>query len=115
LRITPLDPHMQGTSALVVDANNASRCTLVNFLKDFGVQETVQARRAHDARRLLEPRRFDFVGCDYHFEGEPISGQDLMDDLRLSHLLPLSTVVVMISAEAGHAKVAEAAEAALDA
>lgn len=38
-----------------------------------------------------------------------------MDDLRLSRLLPLSTVVVMIYGEAGYCKVAEAAEAALDA
>ena len=38
-----------------------------------------------------------------------------MDDLRLAQLLPLSTVVVMISSEAGYTKVAEAAEAALDA
>lgn len=111
----PLDRHMQGTTALVVDGNDASRSVLVSFLRDFGVGETVQARRAQDARRLIELRRFDIVVCDYHFEGEPISGQDLMDDLRLSHLLPLSTVVVMISTEAGRAKVAEAAEAALDA
>jgi hypothetical protein len=38
-----------------------------------------------------------------------------MDDLRLARALPLATVVVMISAEAGYSKVAEAAEAALDA
>lgn len=64
---------------------------------------------------MLEKLNFDIVVCDYVFDGEPINGQDLMDDLRLAQLLPLSTVVIMISAEAGHSKVAEAAEAALDA
>lgn len=111
----PLDSEIGGTTGLVIDSNNASRSVLVNMLREFGVAEVTQARRAQDARGLLEQRRFDIVVCDYHFEGEPVSGQDLMDDLRLARLLPLATVVVMISAEAGHAKVAEAAEAALDA
>jgi len=113
--MTPLDSEMNGTRALVIDANNASRGMLVTMLREFGVGEVAQAHRAQDARRILELQRFDIVVCDYHFDGEPVSGQDLMDDLRLAHLLPLATVVVMISAEAGHAKVAEAAEAALDA
>jgi len=113
--MTPLDSEMDGTKALVIDGNNASRGLLVTLLREFGVGEVAQARRAQDARRILELQRFDIVVCDYHFDGEPVTGQDLMDDLRLAHLLPLSTVVVMISAEAGHAKVAEAAEAALDA
>ena len=111
----PLDSEMKGSTALVIDGNNASRGMLVTLLREFGVDEVAQARRAQDARRILELQRFDIVVCDYHFDGEPVSGQDLMDDLRLAHLLPLSIVVVMISAEAGHAKVAEAAEAALDA
>ena len=111
----PLDPEIAGATALVVDGNNASRSVLVSLLRDFGVAEVVQARRAQDARRILEQQRFDIVVCDYHFDGEPVSGQDLMDDLRLARALPLATVVVMISAEAGYSKVAEAAEAALDA
>jgi len=113
--VIPLDSEMAGSTALVVDGNSASRSVLVSLLREFGVAEVAQAQRAQDARRVLERQRFDIVVCDYHFEGEPVSGQDLMDDLRLAHLLPLATVVVMISAEAGHAKVAEAAEAALDA
>ncbi len=111
----PIDADIGRANALVIDCNNASRSVLVSLLREFGVAEVAQVRRAQDARSLLEVQRFDIVVCDYHFDGEPVSGQDLMDDLRLAHLLPLSTVVIMISAEAGHAKVAEAAEAALDA
>lgn len=113
--MVPLDAEITRASALVIDANNASRSVLVNLLRDFGVTEIQQARRAQDARQVLDQRRFDIIICDYHFDGEPVSGQDLIDDLRLAQVLPLSTVVVMISAEAAHAKVAEAAEAALDA
>ncbi len=111
----PLDKDIGKARALVVDSNAGSRSALVGMLTDLGVQTIVQARRAQDARRTLEQHRFDIVLCEYHFDGEPVSGQDIMDDLRLAHLLPLSTVVVMISSEAGYGNVAEAAEAALDA
>jgi CheY-like chemotaxis protein len=110
-----LDGDIGRCKALVVDGNAGSRTALTGMLREFGLANVVQARRAQDARRLLETQHFDIVVCEYHFEDEPVSGQDLMDDLRLAHLLPLSTVVVMISSEAGYAKVAEAAEAALDA
>lgn len=111
----PLDAEIGSSIALVVDGNSASRSLLANLLRDFGVPEVRQARSPLDARRLLEQGRFDIVICDYDFDGEPVSGQDLMDDLRLANILPLSTVVVMISAEAGRSRVTEAAEAALDA
>ena len=111
----PLDSDILKSRALVVDGNAGSRSALVMMLREFGVPDVVQARKAQDARRLLETQRFDIVLCEYHFDDEPVSGQDIMDDLRLAHLLPLATVVVMISSEAGYAKVAEAAEAALDA
>jgi CheY-like chemotaxis protein len=111
----PLDADISHASALVVDSHSASRSVLCNMLREFGVAEVQQASTARDARRVLEQRRFDIVVCEYHFLGEPISGQDLIDDLRQASLLPLATVVVMTSAEAGYAKVAEAAEAAVDA
>lgn len=111
----PLDSEIANAKALVVDGNAGSRGALVNMLREFGLAQVAQARRAQDARRILETQRYDIVVCEYHFDDEPVSGQDLMDDLRLAHLLPLSTVVVMISSEAAYANVAEAAEAALDA
>ena len=52
--------------------------------------------------------------CEQHFDALAMSGQDLLDDLRRAQLLPLSTVFVMVTGEASYAKVAEAAEAALD-
>ena len=108
-------PALAKCHALVIDGSPASRTTLANMLRDFGVGAIVQCSRAQDARRLIEHRRFDIIVCEYHFDGQPMTGQDLMDDLRLGQLLPLSTVVVMISSEAAYASVAEAAEAALDA
>lgn len=111
----PLDSDIARAKALVVDGNASSRSALVSMLRELGVAEVVQARKAQEARRLMEANRYDIVLCEYHFDDEPVNGQDIMDDLRLAQLLPLSTVVVMISSEAGYNKVAEAAEAALDA
>ena len=111
----PLDAEIGCATALVVDGNPASRSILTNMLRDFGVRQVVQTSRAADARKALEYRHFDIVVCEYHFEGQAMTGQDLIDDLRLAQILPLSTVVVMISSEAGYERVAEAAEAALDA
>lgn len=110
-----LDADIQRASALVVDPNPTSRSILASMLRDCGVGNITQTSKVPDARRLLEGRHFDIVLCEYHFEGDPMTGQDLMADLRLAQLLPLSTVVVMISGESVYGKVAEAAEAALDA
>lgn len=83
-------------------------------LRDYGLGSVAQAGRTSDGRRQLELRVFDFVLCEQHFPAENTSGQDLLDDLRRNHLIPFSTVFIMITGEATYAKVAEAAESALD-
>ena len=100
--------------ALVIDANPTSRSILVSQLRDFGMGSIVQASRLADARRQLEYRTFDVVLCELHFPHETSTGQDLLDDLRRNQLLPFSTVFIMVTGEATYAKVAEAAESALD-
>jgi CheY-like chemotaxis protein len=109
-----LDREIEKCEALVVDSNPTSRSIIAAQLRDFGVATVVQCGRLQDARRALEHRQFDIVLCEQHFPGCPTSGQELLDELRREQLLPLSTVFVMITGEATYAKVAEAAEAALD-
>ncbi len=111
----PLDEFIAHAVALVVDGNAASRSACTRMIREAGVAEVVQAAHPKDARQLIETRRFDIVVCEAHFDRDPMSGLELMDDLRQAGLPPLSTVVVMISGEAGYGRVAEAAEAALDA
>ena len=108
------DDDLSDCTALVVDGNATSRSILISQLRDFGVGTVVQAARPVDARRQLEYRSFDFVLCEQRFPEESISGQDLLDDLRRNQLLPFSTIFIMITGEATYAKVAEAAESALD-
>ena len=108
------EDDLSACSALVIDGNPTSRSILISQLRDFGMGSVAQAARAMDGRRQLEFRSFDFVLCEQHFAGEATSGQDLLDDLRRNQLLPFSTVFIMITGEATYAKVAEAAESALD-
>jgi len=110
-----MDREIQNASALIIDSNSTSRSLLSAQLRDLGVQQVRQASRVSDARVILEHKTYDIVLCDYHFDGTDMSGQDLLDELRREHLLPYSTVFVMVTGEASYAKVAEAAEAALDA
>lgn len=107
-------PDVHECRALIIDSNPTSRSILADMLRQMGVGNVVQTSRIIDARRALETRVFDIVLCDYHFENSPVSGQDLLDDLRRAQLLPYSTVFLMVTGEASYMKVAEAAEAALD-
>lgn len=111
----PLDADIQYARALVVDPSPGSRSALVAMLREAGVGRVEQCSHVADARRLLSTRHFHIVLCEHEFPGEAPSGQDLIDELRLSQSLSLSTVVIMISGEAAYTRVAEAAEAALDA
>ncbi|MCH7342182.1 response regulator [Pelomonas sp. CA6] len=110
-----LDTSINSASALVIDGNATSRSLMSAQLRELGVGQVRQATRVKDARVILETQPYDIVLCDYHFDGTDMSGQDLLDELRREQLLPYSTVFVMVTGEASYAKVAEAAEAALDA
>jgi len=109
-----IDRDIINCRALVIDSNPTSRSILSGQLRDFGVGTVVQCNRAQDARRHLEVREFDVVLCEQYFDDGKVSGQDLLDDLRKSQLLPYSTVFVMVTGEATYSRVAEAAESALD-
>lgn len=110
-----MDDQIQDASALIIDSNANSRSLMSAQLRDLGVGTVRQTPRVKDARVMLEHQAFDIVLCDYHFDSSDSSGQDLLDELRREGLLPYSTVFVMVTSEATYAKVAEAAEAALDA
>ena len=102
----------------MVDPAPTSRSVLAAQMRDLGIGTVVQCGRVRDARRLLEVRQFDVVLCEMEFQGDgsgPVqNGQELLDELRRENLLPLATVFIMVTSESSYAKVAEAAEAALD-
>ena len=110
-----LSADLRKAAALVVDGNPNTRMTLAGQLRTMGLTSVSQASKIAEARRELERHTFDVVVCGDEFPKEGGTGQELLDDLRRNQLLPFHTVFVMVTAEASYAKVAEAAESALDA
>ena len=108
-----LDREVIDDTALVIDANPLSRSVMVQHLRGFGFATVKQVGRISDAREMLENRPFELVVCDTHFDNGG-SGQELLDELRREQLLPYATVFVMVTGQATYARVAEAADAALD-
>lgn len=106
--------EMHKARALVIDGNPTTRSVLCTQLRELGVGQVMQCARILDARVRLEATHFDIVLCEQQFPDGGGTGQQLLDDLRRNQLLPLSTVFIMITGEASYAKVAEAAESALD-
>jgi tetratricopeptide (TPR) repeat protein len=105
---------LEACTCLIIDTNQTSRSLMRGMMAELGMQAITQAARVGDARRALETRTFDVVLCDYHFDDSDITGADLLEDLRRANLLPFSTIFIMVTGEASYAKVAEAAESALD-
>jgi CheY-like chemotaxis protein len=102
--------------ALVIDINPTSRSILKGMLVDLGVpsERVKQVGRYVDARNELETTQYDIVLCDYHFNDTQQTGADLIEELRQGNNLPYATVFIMVTSEASYARVAEAAESALD-
>lgn len=100
--------------ALIIDGQPLHRAILASSLREIGLEKITQCPRLQDGRKAIESQIFDVVLCDYSFEDSLMTGQDLLDDLRRSNLLPYSTLFIMVTGEATFHKVEEAAEAALD-
>lgn len=109
-----LSADLRKASALVVDGSPTTRMTLAGQLRTMGLTSVGQAGKIAEARRELERHTFDVVVCGDEFPKEGGTGQELLDDLRRSGLLPYATVFVMLTNEATYLKVAEAAESSVD-
>ena len=75
--------------------------------------QVLHAANAHDARKHLDNLGVDVLLVDYQLDHDTF-GQALIDEWRRSGLLPLRTVVVMLSNQASYQVVAQVAESALD-
>ena len=78
-----LDKEIDTAQALVIDGNPSSRSIITAQLRDLGVPNVVQAPKLADGRRRLETQHFDIVVCEMVFPGEDMTGQELLEDLRL--------------------------------
>ncbi len=109
-----IDRDIHLARALLIESNALLRSVASAQLRDLGVGHVSQASRVTDARLLLEREHFDIVLCNLELKDSGVSGQDLLDELRREHQLPLNTVFLMVTSKPSYSQVMEAAEASLD-
>ena len=100
-------------TAVIVDANPANRSAMRAMLGAIGMTQVAQAGSAADALRRVGERPADIILCDYQLE-DGRDGQQLLEEMRTRHLIPLSTAFVVITRESRYHSVVSVAELAPD-
>lgn len=98
---------------LVVDDHPGMRSSIRATLGNFGVTKTDMASNAQDATRRIRQAEYDIIVSDYNL-GDGRDGQQLLEELRLAKLIPMTTVFLMVTAERSFEKVMTAVEVAPD-
>lgn len=99
--------------ALVVEDYPGMRNALRLSLTNFGITRVQLAANAAEAIFQVKQKPYDFILCDFNL-GEGRDGQQLLEELRHSHLISLETVFIMVTAESYYEKVVATAELAPD-
>lgn len=94
---------------LIVDRQPNARNTLRTMLSTLGVSQVHGAASAWDALRQVAKNEFGVIFSDYVLE-DGRDGQQLLEELRYRHLIPLSTVFMIVTAERSYQHVASVAE-----
>ncbi|OHX12093.1 hypothetical protein BI347_00235 [Chromobacterium sphagni] len=97
------------TTVLIVDDALTMAQGIRAILAMAGVTQSETASHAGEASNRLRSKRFDVVLCDYNL-GKGMNGQELLEAMRKSGTLPLSTLWVMITGERNYTQVVSAAE-----
>ncbi len=94
---------------LVVDDFVGVRQLLRESLRNLGAKNIDQASSGGEAMALLSRIRYDVVLCDYNL-GDGKNGQQVLEEVRIRHLLLPSSMWLMVSAEKSVESVMGAAE-----
>jgi len=102
--------HMR---VLLVDHHANARNTLRIILSTLGVSAVHNAGSSAEVLRQVRAYSFDIILADYHLD-DGRDGQQLLEELRQKHLISLSTVYMIITAERAYHNVVSVAELAPD-
>jgi DNA-binding response OmpR family regulator len=83
------------------------------MLAALGVTAVHGAGNSAEVIRQVKSNRFDIILSDFVLD-DGRDGQQLLEELRHAHLIPLSTVYLIITSERGHSNVVALAELAPD-
>jgi tetratricopeptide (TPR) repeat protein len=98
---------------LIVDRNAPARDSLRLMLSALGITAVHGAGNSAEVIRQVKSNRFDIILSDFILD-DGRDGQQLLEELRHAHLIPLSTVYLIITSERGYTNVVSIAELAPD-
>lgn len=98
---------------LIVDRHPPARDSLRIMLSGLGVTTVHGAGTSAEVIRQVNNHKFDIVLSDFILD-DGRDGQQLLEELRHAHLIPLSTVYIIITSERGYNNVVSLAELAPD-
>jgi DNA-binding response OmpR family regulator/Flp pilus assembly protein TadD len=104
---------IRDSKVLIADDAPTIRQSVRMTLAQIGINRVDTASSVGETRRRLRNAEYDVILCDYDF-GEGMNGQELLEEIRRSGELPLSSVWFMITAEASYEKVVAVAEVGPD-
>src|SRR5688572_15016500 len=84
--------------ALIVDDFENFRSTLSKMLMDIGIGNVESASSGEEALKACKVRAFDLILCDHNL-GKGKSGQQVLEDIRISNGLCSDSLFVLVSAE----------------
>ena len=98
---------------LIVDRHSPARDSLRLMLSALGVTLVHGAGNSAEVIRQVKGNRFDIILSDFVLD-DGRDGQQLLEELRHTHLIQLSTVYMIITSERGYTNVVSLAELAPD-
>ncbi len=98
---------------LIVDRHAPARDSLRVMLSALGVTAVHGAGSSAEVIRQVKSNRFDIVISDFILD-DGRDGQQLLEELRHAHLIPLATVYMIVTSERGYNNVVALAELAPD-
>ena len=98
---------------LIVDRHSPARDSMRLMLGALGVTLVHGAGNSAEVIHQVKANRFDIVLSDFVLD-DGRDGQQLLEELRHAHLIPLSTVYMIITSERGYTNVVSLAELAPD-
>lgn len=111
--VQKLNKELTTKRALLVDRNPNARTSMRIMLATLGVTAVYNAGNSAEVIRQINAHRFDIILSDYFLE-DGRDSQQLLEELRHQHLIPLATVFMIVTGERAYQKVVSVAELAPD-
>ena len=108
-----LGKDLERMRVLIIDRHSSARNSLRIILSTLDITAIHNAGTTAEVMRQVKAYDFDIIFADYILE-DGRDGQQLLEELRQKHLISLSTVYMVITAERAYQNVVSVAELAPD-